>query len=150
MLSSLIRCYQWISNSFMIGSDPGTFWSKLVYSPGDISVVNSFAKASNSKSSSSILSSLSPLMSHFSKQFLIVDLVTSFHASYSHWIATSTSTPLTICIADDSSWILAGTYLTSFGTWTWNFWWCQHPVIVASKLYSLVRKWCWSAKTDQS
>ena len=53
MLSSLIRGYQWISNSLMIGSDPGTFSSKLVYSAGDISVVNSFTKASNSKSSSS-------------------------------------------------------------------------------------------------
>ena len=44
---------------------------------------------------------------------LIRTLITSFHASCRNWIATSTSTPLTICAADASSWIFASTYLTS-------------------------------------
>ena len=63
-----------------------------LYSAADISKVNSFTSASNSKSSSSstFISSLSPLIPHFSKQFLIVKLVSSFHASCSHRIATST------------------------------------------------------------
>ena len=114
-LFSLTRCRQLISNSLIIGSDAGIFSSKLVYSAADISLVNSFKRASNSKSSSSSISisSLSPLMPHFLKQFLVVKLVTSFHASCSHRIVTSTSTPLTICVADTSSWILASTYLTS-------------------------------------
>ena len=64
-----------------------------------------------------------PLMPHFSKQFLIVRLVISFHTFCSHRIAISTSTPLTICVADVSSWILASTFLTSlFRYLTFKFW----------------------------
>ena len=125
MLSSLTHCRQSISDSFIIGSDAGAFSSKLVYSAADISVVNSFTRASNSRSSSSStsISSLSPLMPNFSKQILIVKLVTSFHASCSHRIATSTSTPLKICVADASSWILASTYLAKlFRYLTLKFW----------------------------
>ena len=69
------------------------------------------------------ISFLSPLMPHFLKQTLIVKLVTSYHASCSHQIATSTSTPLTICVADASYWILVNTYLTSlfwYLTWILN------------------------------
>ena len=60
--------------------------SKLAYSAADISVVNSFTRASNSKSPSSLsfISSFPPLMPHFLKQLLIVKLLTSLHASCSH------------------------------------------------------------------
>ena len=112
MLPSLTRCGQWILIWLVIGSEAETFLPKLTYSAADISVVNSFIRTSNSKSSTSI-SLLSPLMLLFLKQFLIVKLVTSFHASCRHRIATSTSAPSTICVAYASSWILASTYLTS-------------------------------------
>ena len=84
-----------------------------------------FCRASNSKSSYSLtsISSLSALMLHFSKQFLIVMLVTSFHASCSHQIATITSTPLKTFVADASSWMLASIFLKSlFQYLTLKFW----------------------------
>ena len=69
------------------------------------------------------ISSLSALMLHFSKQFLIVMLVTSFHTSCSHQIATITSTPLKTFVADASSWMLASIFLTSlFQYLTLKFW----------------------------
>ena len=84
-----------------------------------------FCRASKSKSSYSLtsISSLSALMLHFSKQFLIVMLVTSFHASCSHQIATITSAPLKTFVADASSWMLASIFLTSlFQYLTLKFW----------------------------
>ena len=125
MLSSLTCCCQSILNSLITGSDAGTFPWKLVYSPADISIINCFTRASNSKSSSSSTSSslLAPLMRHFSKQSLIVKLVTSYHASCSHQISTSISMPLINCVADASSWILVSKYLTSlFWYFILKFW----------------------------
>ena len=141
MLPSLTRCRQSISNSLIIGSDAGTFRRNA-----DISVVNSITRASNFKSSSSTsIFSLCPLMPHFSKQFLIVQLVTSFHASCSHRIATGTSTFLRICVAEASSWILASTYLTSlFRYLTLKFFMmpvcsgCSHEVVFCCKNMILI------------
>ena len=134
MLPSLTRCHQSISNSLIMGSDAGTFASKLAYSTADsrsfykiyVVAVTRYTNSRSSSFSTSIgsssplmphfskqISSSSPLMPHFSKQFLIVELDTSFHASCIHRIATSTSTPLTICVFYASSWILASTYFTS-------------------------------------
>ena len=147
MLSSLTRCRQSISNSLINDSDTRTFLSKLAYSAADISVVNSFSRVSNSKlsSSSTSISSFSPLMLYFSKQFLIVKLVISFHVSFSHQIATSTSTPLKICVADTSSWILASTYLTSlFRYLSLKFWMmppssgCNLEVVLSGKTMILI------------
>ena len=60
-----------ILNSWIIGSDAGTFLPKLAHFAADTSVVNSFTRASNYKSSSSStsISSLSPLMLCFLKRF---------------------------------------------------------------------------------
>ena len=62
----------------------------------------------------------------FNYAFLETIFVTSLHASCSHRIATNTSTPLTICVADTSSWILASTYFTSLFLYlTLKFWMMQ-------------------------
>ena len=116
MLSSLTRCHHSISNSFIdhwlrrrnIFVKIGVFCnrcirSKFLYKSLKFQIIVF----------STSISSLFPLMPHFSKQFLIVKLVTPLHASCSHRIATTTSTPLTICVANSSYWILASTYLTS-------------------------------------
>ena len=108
-----------------------------------------FFRASYSKSSYSLtsISSLSPLMLHFSKQFLIVKLVTSFQASCIHQIAAITSTPLKIFVADASSWMLASTFLTIlFQYLILKFWMmpassgCSLEVVFFGKKLTLIYK----------
>ena len=86
-------------------------------------------------------------MLHFSKQFLIVKLVTSFQASCIHQIAAITSTPLKIFVADASSWMLASTFLTIlFQYLILKFWMmpassgCSLKVVFFGKKLTLIYK----------
>ena len=110
--------------SLIRGSDAGISGSTFTYSVAETSGHNSWTSASNSKSSSSIfVKSLFLIIQHFSKQFFIVVLVTSFYAYWAHQMVISMFTSLIICVAEEYSLIVASPYSTNlFLYFTLKFW----------------------------